>query len=109
MIHWELCGGRLLHRFSGYLERERGRESNPYESHYDAVWGVAFRGDGEAALSGTPDQAALLWDLTDGKLLRRYANFKAGLFGAASTQMGAPRWWGGWTANYRCWNTGEWG
>lgn len=81
VIHWELASGRLLQRFSGYLER--GRESNPLESHYEAIWGIAFRPDGQAALSVSQDQTALLWDLTDGKLLRRYTTFKAGLFGVA--------------------------
>lgn len=81
VIHWELPSGRIRHRFAGYLER--GRESNPLESHYEAIWGIAFHPDGRAALSVSQDQTALLWDLDVGKLARRYAQLKSGLFAVA--------------------------
>jgi WD40 repeat protein/DNA-binding SARP family transcriptional activator/energy-coupling factor transporter ATP-binding protein EcfA2 len=81
VIHWELACGREVHRFAGYLER--GRESNPLESHYDVIWGIAFRPDGQAALSVSEDQTAVLWDLVEGKSLRRYTTFIAGLLAVA--------------------------
>jgi WD40 repeat protein/DNA-binding SARP family transcriptional activator len=81
VIHWALASGRETHRFAGCLER--GRESNHLESHYEAIWGIAFRPDGRAALSVSQDQTALLWDLVEGKLLRRYAALKAGLLTVA--------------------------
>lgn len=81
VIHWDLASGRILHRLSGYLER--GKESNPLISHYEAIWGIAFHKDGQTALSVSQDQTALLWDLSEGKLMRRYASFKSGLFAVA--------------------------
>ncbi|MEI2421411.1 hypothetical protein V6O07_14150, partial [Arthrospira platensis SPKY2] len=81
LIHWDLSSGRILHRMAGYLER--GKESNPLTSHYETIWGIAFHQDGQTALSVSRDQTAFLWDLNEGKFLRRYALLKSGLFAVA--------------------------
>ena len=77
VIHWDLATGQILHRFADYLAR--GVDSNPHQSHYDVVWGVTFGKDGLTAISGSQDQTCLIWDLVEGKLLRRFLEPQAGI------------------------------
>ena len=86
VIHWTVPEGEILHRFPGYLER--GADSDWMLGHIDAAWGVAFVPGSETAISVSQDQFALLWDLREGKQLRRYSAIKAGLFAVACSPDG---------------------
>ena len=86
VIHWKVPEGEVLHRFPGYLER--GAHSDWMLGHIDAAWGVAFVPGSETAISVSQDQFALLWDLREGKQLRRYSAIKAGLFAVTCSPDG---------------------
>jgi WD40 repeat protein len=50
------------------------RLGNPLEGHTDAVWSVAFTGDGQTMATGSGDRTVILWDVADPARPRRLGN-----------------------------------
>ncbi|MBI1299678.1 hypothetical protein GC175_32535 [bacterium] len=81
VIHWDLDAGKLLHSFDDCTKAPG--DTSRFDNHYDAVWGVAFTLDGLRGISVSQDQRSILWDLVEGKLLRRFGYPRTGLLSLA--------------------------
>ena len=66
---------------------EAGKEIAQFKGHKEAVTAVFFLPDGKSAISTGMDSAAIVWNLEDGKEVRRMTH-TGGIYGAALSNNG---------------------
>ncbi len=82
---WDIRDGRFLHKLGKPIWEAMGPDEL---GHNRPIFAVAFSTDGSAALTGSDDGSAILWDLKNGREIQHFQGHSNSIMGVAISPDG---------------------